>query len=133
MKLKSIIANYDADLKNELKTVLKTKSLNEAWFWCKASYHLYDSMLQQNLVEMYAEFVEGAVDDRNNLGVLHLTQVFSNKLSYDHVRYNFDPVGSIIVLNSLTHCDEIDVQIAEVFSKIEKIRSENVPRFLYES
>nr|CAH7760823.1 unnamed protein product [Callosobruchus chinensis] len=129
MKLKSTIESCSAELKGALKPVLKDKCLSEAWLWCNAAYTLYSEMNPESLTDIYTDFTKDV--SGRNLGFLHLTQTFAKHLNYDHVQNKkYEPIEQVIVLNSLIHCEEIDVQIAEVFSKIEQIRSENVPQFL---
>ncbi|KAG5874665.1 hypothetical protein JTB14_012946 [Gonioctena quinquepunctata] len=128
-KFKVTIETIDDSFKLKLKDILKDRSINCAWFWAEAVYVFYTRIFVQPINEIYREFVQD-VTENDNLGVLHLTQVFGNHLNYDFIQNKFRAIGDVIVLNSLVHCDEIDVQIAEVFSKVEKIRNENVPQFL---
>ncbi|XP_018571354.1 E3 ubiquitin-protein ligase listerin isoform X2 [Anoplophora glabripennis] len=130
MKLKTVLENVDHTFKLKLKSILKGKSIGEAWFWCKTAYILYSDITPEPPSDIYKEFV-GDVSTANSLGVLHLTQVFGRHLDFDYVQNKFEAVGNVVILRSLILCDEIDVQIAEVFGQIEKIRSENVPQFLY--
>ncbi|KAJ8927795.1 hypothetical protein NQ314_019674 [Rhamnusium bicolor] len=116
----------------KLKNLLKEKSLREGWFWCKTVYVLYDDIIKVSLTDIYKDFVKNFSTD-NTIGVLHLTQVFSNHLDYDYIQKKYDDVGNVIILRSLMHCEEIDVQIAEVFGQIENIRNQNSPQFLYDS
>ncbi|CAH1975524.1 unnamed protein product [Acanthoscelides obtectus] len=129
MKLKSTIQSISTELKEALKTVLRDKCLSEAWLWCNAVYTLFSEINPDALTDIYSDFTKDVTG--RNLGFLHLTQTFAKHLNYDHVQNKkYEPIEQVIILNSLMHCEEIDVQIAEVFSKIEEIRSENVPQFL---
>nr|XP_023024069.1 E3 ubiquitin-protein ligase listerin [Leptinotarsa decemlineata] len=128
-KLKWIVERMDDTFKLELKKILRDRAMSLAWFWCRAVYIMYTKIFEQPLNDIYADCVQ-IVTETKNLGVLHLTQIFSHHLNYDYIQNNFDVVGDVIVLNSLLHCDEIDVQVAEVVLKIERIRADNVPQFL---
>lgn len=130
MKLKSTLENTDDLLITNLRSTLKTKSLKYGWHWAKAVYLLYSEMLPTDLVSIYKEFVQN-VTETNETYIQHLTKLFSKHLTYDDIENKFDTIGNIITLRSLLHCQDIDVQIAEVFMQMEKIRSKNVPQFLY--
>lgn len=130
IKVKTILKNVDSTFKSNLRGILKAKSIDEGWFWCKTTYILYSDLTPEQPTDIYKEFVSD-VSATNNLGVLHLTQVFGRHLNFDYIQNKFEAVGNVIILRSLILCEEIDVQIAEVFGQIEKIRSENVPQFLY--
>lgn len=132
MKIKSILENVDDIFKNQLKDTLKEKSINLAWFWCKTVGILYSEFIPEPLSTIYSEFTNNLPQNTDILGSLHLIQVLREDLHYDYVQNRRDAIGDIIILNSLIRCEEIDVQIAEVFAKIEKIRSENVLQFLYD-
>ncbi|CAG9822593.1 unnamed protein product [Phaedon cochleariae] len=129
-KLKTTLELMDDTFKAQLKATIRDKSTKLGWFWAKSAYILYTDISPEPLTDIYAEFVQQRTGTCT-LGALHLTQVFSKHLDYDLVRYSFDAIGDVIVLNSLIRCEDIDVQIAEVFTKIERIRNENVPRFSY--
>ncbi|KAJ8918958.1 hypothetical protein NQ315_016860 [Exocentrus adspersus] len=132
MKLKTMLEHADSTFKLNMKEELKNKSQNECWFWCKSAYILYSDLIPEPLPNIYKEFVT-AITDTNSLGAIHLTQVFGKHIDFDYIHNKYEAVGNVIILRSLIHCDEIEVQIAEVFAQIEKIRSENVPQFLYNS
>ncbi|KAJ8985103.1 hypothetical protein NQ317_019789 [Molorchus minor] len=128
MNFKETINNSDSVFLSKLR---QKKCINDGWFWCKAAYCLYSDMVTQPLKDIFNEFVKD-VTEKDNVGVIHLTQVFSEHIDYDDVQNQFSAVGNAIVLRSLIHCNEIDVQIAEVFKEIEKIRRQNIPQFLYD-
>lgn len=132
MKLKAALKPSCELLKANIKSTLKEKSAKYGWHWAKAVYLFYSEILHENLQSIYEEFIRD-ISEGDSVNTLHLTQVFKDHLNYDYVQNKFDAIGDVVVLNGLINCDEIDVQIAEVFSKIEKIRSKDVPQFLYNS
>lgn len=128
MKIKAIAENVDKIFKSKLTVILKEKSLSEAWFWSKVVYTYYKNSIPDYLAQTYSEFTSNAKEE-HKLGVLHLTQVFKRHLTYDYAQKGYDHLMDMINLNCLMHCDDIDVQIAEIWMKIENIRNEDPEYF----
>lgn len=131
-QLKQTIEESSAEKKSDLKLYLKEKVLSESWFWCKSVHYLYKDILPTDLTRIYEEFTL-EIPNSPSLSRLHLTQTLGSSLNFDYVQNKYDTIDNVIILRSLLHCNEIDVQIAEVFGKIESLRLQNVPQFLYES
>ncbi|XP_050511017.1 E3 ubiquitin-protein ligase listerin [Diabrotica virgifera virgifera] len=130
MKMKTTLTNTDKSFRSNLKRIIKENSRNYGWQWPAVAYLLYSELLPEDLKAVYKEFVQ----DTSKTDVsyeLHLTQTFSQNINYDLVHNKADAIDNIVSLRSLIQCEDIDVQIAEVFTQMEAIRSKNVPHFLY--
>lgn len=125
IKIKTIVENMDEMFSSTLKSIFKEKCLTEAWFWSKV---VYKNSPIGHLKQTYSQFTKNGTEEQK-LGILHLTQVFKQHLTYDEVPKSYDHLMDIIILNCLMHCEDIDVQIAEVCMKIEKIRNEDPEYF----
>lgn len=62
---------------------------------------------------------------------LHLTQLFSKHINFDQTVEAKNKTEKIIITRMLLHCEETDVQVAEVMSAIISIRDKNVDSLLY--
>lgn len=127
-QIKSILGTVHDDFKSSLEMILKDKCLSEAWFWSKVLYTIHKNESTEELAQIYSTLTNNTTEE-HKLGVLHLTQVFKNHLTYEYVQKGFDNVMEIINLKCLMHCEDIEVQIAEVWMKIEKIRNEDPEYF----
>lgn len=107
---------------------MKQKASDLSWFWCKTIYLLYTEIVPLPITDVFEEMTNNLTTE-NSLTVLHFVQIFGKHLNYDYIHFKLDTIGRIIVLRSLLHCDEIEVQIAEVFNRIESIRGENNLQF----
>lgn len=129
-KIQTTIKIFDGNSFEKLKTILKHKAFQFSWFWCKAIYLLYTQITPVSITEIFNEITKDI--QQENLTVLHFIQIFGQHLNYDYINFKLDTISNIIVLKSLLHCNEIDVQIAEVFTKMENIRNENNLQFYYD-
>ncbi|KAL3280344.1 hypothetical protein HHI36_017833 [Cryptolaemus montrouzieri] len=124
-----ILSDHD---KNDLRKTLRCKSYSNSWIWCKTIYNFHVNLSSEEPTKVYDDLVKDAtINDK--LLVLHATQVFAEHLNFDYVAHTFDDVSRMIVLRSLSRSQEIDVQIAEVMSKLEIFRTDNLSRFNCES
>ncbi|CAH0553483.1 unnamed protein product [Brassicogethes aeneus] len=131
-QFKQTVEKLSPQIKQNLKLFLKQSTLENSWLWCKTIYLFYKEITPGPLGNIYTELVS-EIPKGESLCRLQLTQIFGEHIDFDFIGNKHDSVEFIVVLKSLLHCNEIDVQIAEVFGKVEAIRSENVPQFLYES
>lgn len=131
--VQKIIENLDCTTKVRLKELLTEKLHTESWLWAKAVRLLYSQIIPSPLVEIYNEFVNKRKETDSKLGIIHLTQTFRDSLTYENVQDTFGNVENVIILRCLLHHGhDLDVQIAENFSRIESMRSKNISEFLYE-
>lgn len=128
--IRNIFDKLDDSVKEDLKSVLLEKVHGEHWLWCKAVYILYSEILPTSLTETYKYFTNNVSKEEELLGSLHLTQIFGNDLTFDDLHSSFDDLYSIIALRSLLkNGDDLEVQIAETFSRIEKIHKKDAQNF----
>ncbi|CAG9858317.1 unnamed protein product [Phyllotreta striolata] len=132
MKVIEALKVCDKILKSNITIYLNDMSMKNGWYWIKAVYLYYSKIQPQDLCSVYEDFVRNIPDSEVEI-TLQATRIFKDHLTYDNVQNKFDAVGDIIVLRSLIRCEEIDVQIAEVFTKMVNIRIADIPKFLYNS
>lgn len=131
--IKNLITNLDSATKQKLKDLLIAKVHGKHWLWARATYALYSKILPSPLTNVYEEFLQKKAPDVPSLGTVHMTQVFGKDLTYDNTNTSKVDVENIITLRSLLpHTENIDVQIAENFTRIINIRNENTKGFLYD-
>lgn len=131
--VKKLIENLDTATKFNLKAILTEKLHTKSWLWARAIRLLYSEIVPESLTEIYDEFVNKRKETDTKLGVIHLTQVFSDSLCYENIPSGFDEIENVITLRSLLYGgDDLEVQIAENFSRIESIRNRNIREFLYD-
>ncbi|RZC42281.1 E3 ubiquitin-protein ligase listerin [Asbolus verrucosus] len=127
-KTKSMLEKLQ--INDQIQDLLITQLNSESWLWCKAIYLLNQEITPSPLEDVYKNYLKQA---NNDLSRLHLSQIFGPHLDFDHIQSASGVLADTVILRSLLHCNEIDVQIAEVFEKIKKLRSKNIPKFLFES
>lgn len=129
----NLITNLDLATKQKLKDLLISKVHKNHWLWARATYLLYSKILPSSLTNIYEEFLRKKSPDASSLGTVHMTQVFGKDLTYDNIDTSRIDVENIITLRSLLpHTENIDVQIAENFTRIVNIRNENTKVFLHD-
>src|SRR5699024_9203523 len=102
---------------------------SKSFLWCKTVHFFHQEIKSDSPEDVYVEYKKLF---KNDLSKLHLSQLFGAHLSFDHIDFTSSVFDSVVTLRSLAHCDEIDVQIAETFEKIKKLRSKDIPRFLFD-
>ncbi|XP_025830695.1 E3 ubiquitin-protein ligase listerin isoform X2 [Agrilus planipennis] len=123
--IKDLIQTGTEQFRDNVEESLCKKTMQEGWIWAEAIHLFYSEIRKKKLGFAYIDLVENYSDEIDSeISVVHLGQVFSESLTYDHVSYDLMPLESVICLRSLLHCDEIDVQIAEVFGKIDKFKAD---------
>lgn len=106
---------------------------SRGWMWSKAVYFYFSDFMPQSLPEVFGNIMKLAKEsETSKISLLHTIQTFATDLTYDHVCDIKSPIEKIVALRSLMHCDEIDVQIAEIFTVIEEIEKHSRIHFLYE-
>lgn len=125
--LSQIFSKITDDIKTKLFNYLTEKVQIEHWLWCTAVYLLYTELCPSSVSDAYEELSIKVSD----LGLLHLTQIFANHLGYEHIRSSkFGDIEHIILLRCfVSYQDDLEVQIAENFTRIQKIRSQNTREF----
>ncbi|XP_017770844.1 PREDICTED: E3 ubiquitin-protein ligase listerin [Nicrophorus vespilloides] len=127
-KLVNILDHIDSVTKDKIGGILVHKAGEEGWLWANTVQLWFVELSKVPATKVYDKLLPSM---NTKLGKLHLTQILGSNLSYDNVHCKVGPVGSVVILRSLLHCDEIDVQIAEVFNKIQKLRDEDMGRYFY--
>lgn len=128
-KIKTLFNTLEEKSIVKLTMLLQEKLDLEQWFWARVVQIIYSDFLEQDLNVVYNNLNKKL---GNELSKLHIMQTFSNNLTYDDVEHDSDVVESVITLKALTHCDEIEVQIVEVFCKIEKLKNEDLKQWFYD-
>lgn len=105
---------------------------SRGWMWSKAVYFYFSDFMPQSLLEVFGNIMKLAKEsETSKISSLHTIQTFATNLTYDHVCDIKCPIEKIVALRALMHCDEIDVQIAEVFTVIEEMEKKGWIQFLY--
>ncbi|XP_017770838.1 PREDICTED: E3 ubiquitin-protein ligase listerin-like [Nicrophorus vespilloides] len=115
-KLFNILDHTDSDTQLKVCAILVDKAGKEGWLWTNTVHLWFVEMSNYSAIKVYDNLLPSM---NTKLAKLHLTQILGSNLSYDNIHCKVGPVGDVVILRSLLHCDEIDVQIAEVFKKIE--------------
>lgn len=114
-----LLLKLDDKMQQSLKTHLKQQVFIENWLWCRVVYFLYSEILVDSIEDIYKEFSKGAITEETKLGFLHIVQEFANYINYQDVYGRFGCLENIIVSRCLLqHATEVDVQVAEDFSRI---------------
>lgn len=102
-----------------------TRVQSNSGFWAKTLYvynhEIFDNSPEEIFKKYFTDFTN-----------LHLVQLYGRHVDFDHIQLTPWTINDVIILQNLAHCDEIDVQIAQVFEKIKKFRNEDIPKFLFE-
>lgn len=123
---------------DEMENILIEKLFSEQWLWARAAYFYYTDILGQLPVEAFEKLYNWKLNTNTEnkedvtLGKLHLVQIFSPHLSFDNIDPTQSAIDSIIILRSLSHCNEIEVQIAEVYGMIKKLKSESLESYFHD-
>lgn len=115
----------DEKIQNSLNAHLKTQIFKNNWLWCRTIHFLYTEIFKENLSDIYKEFTKEKLDEETKLGLLHMSQEFGNYISYADVYGKFGHIETIIVSRCLLqHAKDVDVQVAEDFSRIQAMQLE---------
>lgn len=113
----------DEETKNALNAHLKVQIFTRNWLWCRAVHFLYTEIFKESLSEIYKEFTKEKLDEETKLGFLHMSQEFGSYINYEDVYGKFGHIETIIVGRSLLqHAKDVDVQVAEDFSRIQAMQ-----------
>lgn len=105
----------------EIRSILLTKVKQEGFFWSHALRQL-NLEITPSIFSIYIDAT--SMENVFNLGQLHLVQTFAKDLIYHDVcDIKTTDFGRIVTLRSLINCDDIDVQIAEVYTAIARWKS----------
>lgn len=132
MHLRTLLGHLSAAEKADVEKAL-CASASKGWLWSKAAYLYFSKFTSNSSAEAFVKVTTHVENSKvDTVPLLHAIQSFSSGLTYEHVCNVLTPLGKIVALRSLMHCDEIEVQIAEIFSVIEDIEKQSRIHFLYE-
>ncbi|XP_044263006.1 E3 ubiquitin-protein ligase listerin [Tribolium madens] len=115
---------------DEIVELFVTQLDSNSGLWSKVVYLYHQEIFDKPPQETFKFYFKQTSSD---LSQLHLAQLYGPHLDFDHINFTSSVLSDVIILRSLAHCDEIDVQIAEVFEKIKKLRNRDIPKFLFEN
>lgn len=95
-------------------------SLKNKQGWSIPAYKYFVQMNNQRPRTIFAMLNNNTSGENK----LHLIQTFSRRqeITFDDTIQRMTPIESVVRLRCLLHCEDIDVQIADVFGRIEKIK-----------
>lgn len=131
-KLKVLILFLNEDSLNNFEETLIERLHEKDLLWFKAFYIFSNDILLRDLEVTCTKIITGLKTITSNLTHMYLIRVFSDYFTYDNVSDKLSPIESVVVLRYLINSEELDVPIAEAFSRIDHIQQENRPKFLYE-
>lgn len=125
--LGNLFLKSDDKMQKEINAFLKRQIFAQNWLWCTTVHVLYFEILdKKNMSQIYTDFTSGAVTEETMVGFLHMSQAFGKHIQYEDVHGRFGHVESIIVSRCLLgHVENVDVQVAEDFSRIQAIQAES--------
>lgn len=123
-KIKGIFNSADDELRNKIVATTIQRHNSHKWIWAHVLRLISADLIVQGDLSVFYETVYKQLTD--NLAKLHLLQAFSNVLSYDNVFSSSSVVDNIITLRCLINCDEIEVQIAETYAQIHKLKTDDL-------
>lgn len=104
----------------QIRSILLTKVQNEGFFWTHALRQLNLEMMPK----IFNLYIDATSLDTFNLGQLHLVQTFAKDLVYHDVcDIKTTEFGRIVTLRSLINCDDLDIQVAEVYTAIARLKN----------
>ncbi|EEZ97459.2 E3 ubiquitin-protein ligase listerin isoform X2 [Tribolium castaneum] len=114
---------------DEMTELFISQLNSNSGLWSKVIYLYNQEIFDKPPQETFKTYHNQTTSD---LSQLHLVQLYGPHLDFDHVATS-SVLNDVVILRSLAHCDEIDVQIAEIFEKIKKLRNRDIPKFLFEN
>lgn len=100
------------------------------WLWAKTVRTFHQEINSDGLQATYYYYSK-LVNQQS--ARINLYQIYGSSLSFDDIQLTGSIYENIIILKNLSHCTEIDVQIAEVLGAVKHYRAQNIPRFLLET
>lgn len=123
---KTIFLKFNDKIKEGLISYFKPQILNKNWLWCRVAKFLYAEILEENIQDsfsIYKELTREIRTEENKLGFLHISQEFGDYINYDDIHGKFGHIEAIIISRFLLqHTKDIDVQVAEDFSRIQAMQ-----------
>lgn len=129
--LQKLVKITSADFAKQIESVLIKNLFLYGWLWTTTLYNFYLEIVNEDLCKNFVELINKPETQEFPLARLHLVQIFAKHINYDHIWEKLSPIESIIALRSLILNEELDVQIAEAFSKIDNIQRQNRACFTY--
>lgn len=124
--LESIFLKSDNEMQNGIKAFLKRQIFAQNWLWCRTVSFLYSEILKQNMAQAYNEFANETVTEETLLGFLHISQEFAKYIRYEDIHGKYGYIESIILSRDLLqYTENVDVQVAEDFSRIKAIQADD--------